>query len=499
MVFEFRSINKIVTLCFLVMKKMVLTICISIFAVISVLADGFVIQNYLGVNCLTHDVSTDETFYQISRRYFVRPSTLAVVNNVTDIGSVVSGNRLFIPLTETNFYTTKGLESSKFTFKPVYYKVEREKTLDDVAAIFYINPANLAEWNAKGASKTVDQGDRLTVGWVKYEKNLAKTTPPAYIQKEKIVFGNTAERIEAREFLRNKKNIRKEEVIATNEPTKKVIPARKVEVNEVVENESPPIKDVDPINKEKVTALKSIKNKASKSGKDKYVLKEAKIRKRVKPKSTIKVTEIKPRDIEKITKKESEFLESDKKDKTKKVSVISKLKNWTKNSYRRTKLKTEVDNNSIKTTVKKNKDEAAELPEKIIKKQVVKTSPNNSDVNTKEKIENKPNELIDNTQDKPLFLENKLQRLTLLKSMKGRSAFFYSGNAGAKFYSFTNLSGKGSVIKVTNLENGRYILAEVVGPLPETDRKRGYIIKLSNNSKLILGSTRKSFSVKVNY
>lgn len=102
-------------------------------------------------------------------------------------------------------------------------------------------------------------------------------------------------------------------------------------------------------------------------------------------------------------------------------------------------------------------------------------------------------EVIDNT------IRNEIKPLSLLKTINGTAAYFVPGTPGGKFYVMTNLAAKGSLIKITNPQNGRYLLAEVMDHLSATDAKKGLILKLSDNAKMPLGQNNNSFSVKVNY
>ena len=536
-----------------IMKKGLLTLYLCGLAVLGAKGDGFVLQNYLGVNCITHDLQPEETFYQVAKRYFVRPSTLAVVNNIDDVANLESGKRLLIPLTETNFYTTKGLGNSKFTFEPIYYKVIKEKNVAEVAAAFYSNPANIAEWNKMSVDNDVDQGDRMIVGWVKYEKELKDKVAPNFIKKEQIVFGNATEREEAKLYLKKK------------EEEKRLL-AKQKELQQAQVNESskrPPVtaelpfKSVDAEKQEQLEARREAKRKKEGAEKRRKEIEQQRLeeerkqfalaqqkaeearreaelkrkqeevariqkqkrlekerldrerkqrllaekkaqearekaeQKRLKEEAERKkLEEEERRKKEALSKKEEEFLEKNKsaKKSKKKSTLRNKLKNLTKNSYSRGK----------------NKNDETEVKKAV--EPVAKTTSKKSTPIVEAKTETKKTVVADTKKtvekiksDDPLIIENKMQRLTLLKSTRGRASFFYSGTAGAKFYAFTNLANKGGVIKITNLGNGRYILAEVVGPLPEADRRRGYLIKLSDNSKLILGTKSKSFSAKVNY
>ena len=96
-------------------------------------------------------------------------------------------------------------------------------------------------------------------------------------------------------------------------------------------------------------------------------------------------------------------------------------------------------------------------------------------------------------------IRNEIQPLSLTRTASGTAAYFFSGASFGKFYVVTNLALKGEVIKVINTQNGKSLLAEVMDALPSSDVKRGLLLKLSDNAKLPLGQSNKSFSVKVNY
>lgn len=101
--------------------------------------------------------------------------------------------------------------------------------------------------------------------------------------------------------------------------------------------------------------------------------------------------------------------------------------------------------------------------------------------------------VVDNT------IRNEIKPLSLTQVANGTASYFYSGASIGKFYVVTNVATKGSMVKVTNVQNGKSILAEVLDYLPSTDTKRGIILKLSDNAKLPLGQNNNTFGVKVNY
>lgn len=102
-------------------------------------------------------------------------------------------------------------------------------------------------------------------------------------------------------------------------------------------------------------------------------------------------------------------------------------------------------------------------------------------------------EVVDQT------IRNEIKPLSLLRAVSGAANYFVSGMTSGKFLVMTNLAAIGSVVKITNPQNGRYLLAEVMAPLPAGDSKRGLLLKLSDNAKMPLGQNNNSFTVKVNY
>ncbi len=438
-------------------------------------AGEFVIHNHLGVNCLKHTVSGNETFYKIAQKYFIRPSTLAVVNSIDDVETVRKGTLLYIPLTETNFYTTKGINTKSLSFKPVYYQIVSESKLSEVAETFFVSIKNLQVWNK--SRLPMHRGDKIVVGWVKFETYVDDNTTPLFVSKEKRVYGNKLERIEARQSSRRKES----RSVAKEFP------------NYSVPNDLVPDNEIEILKEPLVQVQNEQQNKSASSS----ILENDPTKKRINEDDKRSLTK-----EQFITKAEQNYLrKKEKKTKQKKEGgLITKMRSFTRNSYARDKLKQREKQNIREA--KQNKREVVPFTKTVSTK-----APNQTIAQDKKK-----GELIDKSyavepvkvvevekSTKPVYVENKLQRLTLLKSMKGRVSFFYSGTAGAKFYVFTNLANKGGIIKLTNLSNNKYILAKVIGPLPETDRKQGYIVSLSDNSRRLIGVKSNFFTAKVNY
>lgn len=91
------------------------------------------------------------------------------------------------------------------------------------------------------------------------------------------------------------------------------------------------------------------------------------------------------------------------------------------------------------------------------------------------------------------------RNLEFKQTENGKAAWFFSGPIGGKFYVVTNLVAKGQLVKVVNTQNGKSVIAEVIGNLPGNDLTKGLILKLSDNAKLPLGQKNPVFSVKIMY
>jgi hypothetical protein len=147
---------------------------------------------------------------------------------------------------------------------------------------------------------------------------------------------------------------------------------------------------------------------------------------------------------------------------------------------------------SITPNVKLNeKKKTVELPK--IKDPVVNVIHDTTILIKSAPVSTIPEEPIDPT------VRHEIKKLSLSRSKIGKCSFFFSGPGKGQFYVFTNLALKGEIIKITNSQNGRYVMAEVIGNLPNADFNKGILIKLSDNAKLPLGQPQATFNAKVNY
>jgi LysM repeat protein len=82
---------------------------------------------------------------------------------------------------------------------------------------------------------------------------------------------------------------------------------------------------------------------------------------------------------------------------------------------------------------------------------------------------------------------------------KGPGGWFKSNAGAGKYYALHNSAQRGTIIKVTNPLNGKYIYAKVLESIPQIKQNAGLIIKLSDSALEALGTNDAKFYVELNY
>lgn len=161
-------------------------------------------------------------------------------------------------------------------------------------------------------------------------------------------------------------------------------------------------------------------------------------------------------------------------------------------------------NNSASKPIVAKKEK---LSEQRVEKQKEAVSENKQQENIPtEATENKQEEIVDDPFaeaaaeiKKEKSLSSEVKQLKFNAQKNGKAAYFFSGPIGGKFYVVTNLVAKGELVKVVNIANGKYVIAEVIGTLPGNDLTKGLILKISDNAKLPLGQKNSVFNVQIFY
>lgn len=82
---------------------------------------------------------------------------------------------------------------------------------------------------------------------------------------------------------------------------------------------------------------------------------------------------------------------------------------------------------------------------------------------------------------------------------KGPGGWFKSNAGAGKYYALHNTAPRGTIIKVTNPLNGKFIYAKVLEAIPQIKQNEGLIIKLSDSALEALGTNEAKFYCQLNY
>ncbi|MBW8685055.1 LysM peptidoglycan-binding domain-containing protein [Chitinophaga rhizophila] len=82
---------------------------------------------------------------------------------------------------------------------------------------------------------------------------------------------------------------------------------------------------------------------------------------------------------------------------------------------------------------------------------------------------------------------------------KGPGGWFKSNASPGKYYALHNSAPRGTIIKVTNPLNGKFIYAKVLESIPQIKQNEGLIIKLSDSALEALGTNEAKFYCQLNY
>ncbi len=74
-----------------------------------------------------------------------------------------------------------------------------------------------------------------------------------------------------------------------------------------------------------------------------------------------------------------------------------------------------------------------------------------------------------------------------------------SGWVDRKFYCLHNNAATGSIVKITNPENGKFVYAKVLDIIPDIKQNTGQVVVVSNSAADELGVAETDFSCKVSY
>ena len=126
--------------------------------------DRFLIQEKSNVFYINHLVAKGESLYQIARDYHVKPASLMKFNEMGNETSIKYGQKIQIPLMETNYFKMGGLAEEN-GYSPLLYSLGANESLNSVSKKYKVSEQTLSKWNG---GSSFSAGEQLIVGWIKH-------------------------------------------------------------------------------------------------------------------------------------------------------------------------------------------------------------------------------------------------------------------------------------------------------------------------------------------
>lgn len=514
----------------------------------------FTVQYRDGANYIIYQVSNTDTWSSLSTDFNVDIESLTLFNSIDNNNASISKSSIDVPLTESNFYKSSHIHQQK-GFQAVYYPIHRSESVEDIARLYYIPKSTLLLWNK---AEKFANGEKVIIGWLKYNKHLGsnenlvkeskvktnndnpsyatksqvspKTTSNTVYTKPKPTNSNTnSYSIAKPKPIKNDPNRSKDNTyrkpfketwnnwISKLSPKKKETNSKATTTNKQSKSNQKSNTAYSNKKSSQGSKDKSFKNFWNKlvNGNSKSGTSNSNSYGKKKTNSNTKTAGAKLKEnwnklVKSKPKRETKtasqsYTAEAKTNKSNNKTAGTKIKDgWNKLVNGSDKTKKTAPAKSQKSTTPK--PTAYQKPKPIIKEKTITT-------NTTSSIEEKKNKdsytpTTDSLGYEMTIPEPKSEvvepvpaakTIVLTNNKNGKASFFYSGPIGAKFYVVSNLAPKGSIVKITNVSNGKYIMAEVIGSLSSADSSKGVIAKVSDNAKMPLGSNSTNLNIKLSY
>lgn len=161
---------------------------------------------------------------------------------------------------------------------------------------------------------------------------------------------------------------------------------------------------------------------------------------------------------------------------------------------------TSVSNTVIKTepVVKQEPVKTEPVKSEPVKQEPVKSEPVKVQPEVKPTVNNAPVKSNDRTFNGGAF---KSGYQSSGKNQTGVAGVFKStsGWEDGKYYCLHNTANPGTIIKITNSSNNKFIYAKVLDVIPDLRQNEGMLIRISNAAADELGVTNNTFDCQINY
>jgi hypothetical protein len=486
------------------MKTLLLTTLLFLTNHIGLANDPVKIQKRNGVLFVQHKIQVGETIFQLAKDYSLRPAVLSQFNSLAYSTNLSEIPTIDIPLTETNFFKFSSLTENG-GFLRVIYALESNMNANAICTRFGISSESFLKWNNSSQTTIFNTTDEVTIGWLKYAKIETKVAANNEINTYKSIekpleksVTNTSEKEANGNRLSKKNSGDKLKIISSKIATSTSNTWHKIK------NTLRPKASI-----AKVSKKAPVANSLPKATPN---CNESNPKKRHHFFSTIQSKWNNLFEKKEAKKISSEPQNIKPKEPRKPMGVFVKEKwhkfaNWTKEV--KTKIATKKSN--VDYRVKSNSPYATQgsvvkRDETILKREVKNEVENNAYTATKPKsndIEKETNTSIAKEVEaittKLNVKVNESRNIQFSSTKSGKASFFFSGPSEGKFYVVTSLAKKGSIVKITDTETGKTLMAEVISALPPADAAKGLLIKVSENAKLALKQKASPFNVKISY
>ena len=126
---------------------------------------------------------------------------------------------------------------------------------------------------------------------------------------------------------------------------------------------------------------------------------------------------------------------------------------------------------------------------------------NDKTISYSDAIQDKNNTLFKNGGFFKSAFESQSASKTQLSEETGVAASFKStsGWDDGKYYCLYNNAPSGTIVKITNSNNGKFIFAKVLDTMPDLEQNKGILIRLSKAATEQLGVSGEKFDATINY
>jgi LysM repeat protein len=162
--------------------KRLLTLTVPLFFCTFVFSQDLIVKSGSKGLYLEHKVAPKEGLFPIGRIYNVHPRHIANFNGIDFNKGLAIGQRINIPLTDTNFKQTVN------TGVPIYYKVAGNESLANISVKNKAQINNLRAWNDLTADN-VSSGTKLIVGFLisnELKDKVVTITPKTALAEESV-------------------------------------------------------------------------------------------------------------------------------------------------------------------------------------------------------------------------------------------------------------------------------------------------------------------------